>query len=400
MKIVIAGGGPGGYTAALSAAAYGAETVLISDELGGTCLHRGCIPTKLFLQEKPCRTHARQVGAAFSAMEQQTAAGMQYRLKKSSVTLKQGRASLTPSGELLLGTEHIPYDRLILATGSVPRQPVLPGDNRYRFLDPLAFLHDPASLPDHVCILGAGAVGVELAVILHQMGIHVAVAEQQGEILPGADPGLAARLRTLLEEQGIAFHLGCDTPVYRDVIPCCGRVPVLPDGAQALLCRDGALVLDEHYRTLRPHIFAIGDCTGRSHEAAEASQQAHAVTDFLFGKTTPYRVTAHCIYTTPNLAWAGTARQGDRSVSVSFPELPAGQIAGESSSVLKLCYAPDTGEITAVHILSRQAALLIGTAQMLLQQHTTVRELSPMAFPHPTPLELFSEAAARAEKKI
>lgn len=392
MKIVILGGGPGGYTAALEAAKHGAEVLLISDELGGECLHRGCIPTKLFLQKKPRRKEVPQILSEFRTLENQTEAGIRYRLKKSGVLLRTGRAALSQNGEVILDNTVIPYDALILATGSVPKTPALPDSTNYRIWDALSFLESPETLPDEVCILGGGAVGIELAVILHHMGIAVSVAEQQSEILSGADPMLAGRLREQLQEQGIAFYLNQQTPVCPNVICCCGRKPVLPEGTESLLSRQNN---KNHQR-----IFSIGDCSGKGKEATDAMQQAYHTIALLFGLPIPEEAPmAHSIYTSPGMAWVGIQHASDKTVTLSFSELPAAQITGDTTSLLKMAYAPDTMEITAFHILSEQAAQLICTAQMILRQHMTVSDLSYTLFPHPTVSEIFPEAARRAERK-
>jgi len=400
MRILIIGGGPGGYTAALESAKNNADVTIISDELGGECLHRGCIPTKYFLENridaKNCESFLTQLHELIGSTEN----GIAYLLKKSNVNFICGRAVMNEDREILVDSNTVPYDFLILATGSQPIIQNLLQNDSYVIHDAMEIMKTPNTLPKEISILGAGSSGLELAVIMHNLGCRVYVQEAESEILSGADKEMASRLRRILTEAGISFHMNCKKPACRDVILCSGRKPVLPDGAEFLCNINGRIEINQLCQTKVSNIFAIGDCTGIGMEATTAKQQALKVINSLFDKKAfDFYPSAHCIFTKPNLAWVGLANPDDCAVRVSFDTLSSCRIADYSYGLLKMFFNSENGVISSIHILSNQASLLISTAQLICQTKMTVMQLKNVIFPHPTAAEIFQEAAVKAEKK-
>ena len=396
MEIAVIGCGPGGYAAAIEAALRGAEVTVISNELGGECLNRGCIPTKLILKKKANRATLEKIIEQFNDITEQTKQGMYYNLKKHKVKLINGIASIDGTGTVFVDEQRIFYDYLIIATGSKANVVDLPP--KYNVIDCFELLKTPDKLPPEVCILGAGAVGLEFAEILNNLGVKVTVSEQADEIIPSADVELARRLRITMQECGIGFSLHNTVPTCKNVICCCGRIPVLPFGAEFLYDNKKRLPLNENFKTIIPNIYAIGDCTGKSFEAAFAVNQAQRVVDDIFSieNNHSYEI-AHCIYTSPNLAWVGTAGNSDLTVRYSLNEMLYNFDEAESA-MMKITYDPASRRITSVHILSKQADTLISTAQMILRQNMTVDEMRTVCFPRPTVSEAFREIAMRAVK--
>ncbi len=442
--LIIIGGGPGGYVAAISAARHGLRVMLAEErEAGGTCLNRGCIPTKALLHCSGLYRETRE-GARFgvtatdvrfdysaaSAHKEQTVKtlrrGVETLLKKNGCDVRYGHAAIRDGGTVDVGGEVFGYRDLILATGSKPARPPFPIEEGSAVVDSDGFLA-MTSLPERAVIVGGGVIGLEFATVLSDAGCAVTVIEATPRVLPPLSPDLASCGRDVLEKRGVAF---LTSAFVRKIRPCEGQTvcdveqngTMSEIGADLVICATGrtantaGLGLDRiGVRTVRsfistddryccaPHVYAIGDCNGRCMLAHAASAQGKQVVENLAaGKDTacPDLPIPSCVYTSPELAQVGltpdkAAEAGLQTKTGFFYTQANGKAIamGETAGFVRLTADASTNVLLGAEIAAPHASDMIGVLTAWIGEKRTVEELASAVFPHPSVSEMVLEAA-------
>jgi len=445
LKITIIGGGVGGYPAAIKAARIGAAVTLVEkDLLGGTCLNRGCIPTKSLLhagevvqtmqEAETFGVHCKGYIIDFAAMMARKQAvvnqlrnGVQGLLKKKKVNIIRGSARLLEPGKVKIAEtgEVIQSDKVLIATGSKPRQFDFKGSAGLDLLNSDQAL-ELAKLPKSVVIIGGGVIGLEFAQIFNRLGVEVTVLELLEDIAAGIDTDIASVLRRIMTGRGINIITGADIQrlskkkglitvhyyaagaaqiaVGEKIIMAVGRVPVTEGlGAEkiGLDMKKGALVVSDQMETNLPGVYAAGDVTGKTMLAHAAAAESECAVDNMFGrkKQINFRTIPGCIYTSPEVGCVGLTEAAARErfdVEVGrFPLTACGKalVVNETEGFVKIVADKKHGEIIGVHIVGPRATDLIAEAVLGMSMEMTVEELANAVHPHPTLSESLMEAA-------
>ncbi len=449
--LIVIGGGPAGYVAAIRAGQLGRKVVCIEAErAGGTCLNWGCIPSKALLKSAELYLKIRNAeafglgveGVSFDfakimqrsrAVADQMARGVEFLFRKHKVDYFIGRGQVTVPGmvEITAGEHQGKFFRaqnVLLATGCRPRRlPDLPVDGE-RIMTSREALVPRARPPASVAIIGAGAIGVEFAYFLNAFGSRVTLIEVMPQIVPAEDDEVARVLHRSFEKQGIAIHAGTkaenitagkDT-VKLDLVKEGGReaieveTVIVAIGVAASL--DGALSpkvkldldrgfvrVDDNYRTSVRGIYAAGDIIGPPWLAHVAMFRAVNAVNGMFGQGKPRFVknAPGCTYCQPQIASIGLTEKAAKGKGIAykvgrFPFLAAGKAvaAGESEGFVKVLADPATGEILGAHIIGADATELISEFSLAMTLEATVDEMHAAIHPHPTLGEAVMEAAA------
>jgi dihydrolipoamide dehydrogenase len=452
--VVIVGSGPGGYVAAIRAGQLGLKTALVERDpfLGGTCLHRGCIPTKALL-ENAARyqdlLHAGEFGLSVAGevqvdwvrvqerkrgVVQQLAGGVKGLLRKQKVELVTGWGRLDgarrvrvhaggPGGEDVRTLE---ARNIVIATGSVPRGiPAAPFDGE-RVLSSDHVL-ELASIPRSMAVIGAGAVGVEFASIYRDFGTEVTLVEALPQLLPIEDEEVSAELARAFAKRGVAVRTntklagaerteaGVRVRLEGDGAPeievdvllvAIGRAPVSEGiGLESVNVRmdRGYIEVDEWCETSEPGVHAIGDVIPTPWLAHVASMEGVMVVERIAGRDVrpvPYDETPNCTYCDPEVASVGLtekrAREAGHDVRVGkFPFLASGRakIAGHTGGFVKIVADARYDAVLGVHIVGYKATEQNPEAGAVLRLEGTVEELIQTIHAHPTLAESVHEAA-------
>lgn len=423
-EILIIGAGPGGYETAAAAAGMGKKVTLVERSLlGGTCLNRGCIPTKCLcaaarrlVEVKGAGEFGISVGdvtADYGAAVRR-ASGVVAELREGvrellgGVELIEGEARLLADGVVAVGDSLFKPETTIIATGSRPA-PLRGVEGAEYAIDSDAFLRLEA-LPERLAIIGGGVIGLEFASIAAAYGTQVTVLEFCPEILPGFDADVAKRLRSLLERRGIKIITGA---AVKSIAPGClvsyerrgksltieadmvlaavGRRPVLPEGladAGVELTDRGFIATDEQMRTSAAGIYAIGDVNGRCMLAHAASAQGRRV----LGIDVDLDVVPSVVFTIPECAMVRRRSAPDDVVVTKTPFGAAGKALadGATDGFVKLESRPDDDILTACSIVGEHAAELIMTAATAIEASMTRSAFAHrLIHAHPGLTELF-----------
>ncbi|EAX46425.1 dihydrolipoamide dehydrogenase [Thermosinus carboxydivorans Nor1] len=452
-RIVIIGGGPGGYVAAIRAAQLGAEVHLVeADRLGGTCLNVGCIPTKSLLHTAQLYREVQKGGLiglkadnvrvdwpVLQSRKQATVTrlvkGVESLLKANKVTVHKGQAALKDARTVIVSGEtekEVAADIIVLATGSEPVKLNFPGAELPGVIDSTAALSLP-SVPTSLVIVGGGVVGIEFAALYSALGARVTVVELLPEILPPVDGEIAVKVRQELTRQGVTFLTGARLTEVRQgdgaltalveaggkveevtgeyVLVAVGRRPRtqgLGLEAVGVALDRGRITVDEHFVTTVPGIYAVGDCNGQIMLAHAASAQGIAAVEHALGHQAAYypQTIPSCIYIQPEVAGVGLTEEEAKKQGIAyktglFPLSASGKavIDGGMSGLVKVIAGEKYGEILGVHIFGPRATDLIGEAALAIRLEATVDELVTTIHGHPTISEALAEAALAVDGK-
>jgi dihydrolipoamide dehydrogenase len=451
MKIVILGGGPGGYVAAIRAAQLGAEVTLVENKyLGGTCLNVGCIPTKVLLHTTELidalENDAKELGITISGYEanwtklqarktkivKKLVAGVNGLLKNNSVTKIMGTGVFLNDHQIKVITENqdettvIDFDFAIIASGSKPVIPPIPGSDHRDVITSDAALSLEA-VPASMCIIGGGVIGCEFASVYNAFGCKVTIIEMLPEIVANMDQDIVKPLKAKLLKEGVEIFIRTKVESIQEgpeglavttsseagekiitaqkVLLSVGRKPVIEtlelDKVGVETAR-GAIKVNQKMQTNKRNIFAVGDCNGGVMLAHVASAEGIVAVETIMGiksqidfKTIPY-----CVYTKPELASVGLtetqARDQGYEVKVgNFPMAVNGKamIMGETTGVVKYVTDAATGEILGLHMAGPRATDLIVEGALAIRLEATVAELMSTIHAHPTVGEALMEAA-------
>ena len=400
--LIIIGAGPGGYRAAEYAAKQGLKVVIFEgDNVGGTCLNVGCIPTKTYV-------HSSTFAEARERMAQvvpQLRAGVEGILSHPNITLVREKGVFVDANTVGDYTAK----NIIIATGSETKLIPVSGLDDPRVVDSTGLLNLD-TLPKRLCIIGAGVIGMEFASVFSRFGSEVTVIEFLKECLPALDSDIAKRLRKYLEKRGITFKMKTAVENIADIdadiiLIATGRKPrVQADFANAGFEYDErkGITVDENYATTVKGIYAIGDVNGRQMLAHAAEMQAVRAINHILGKSDGIRfdIMPAAIFTSPEAACVGPTEDQLKAQGIdfvckkSFWRANGKALAmNESEGLLKLFVAPSDGKILGCHAYGAHAADIIQEVSVLMCKDTTIHELADMVHIHPTLSEILKNAA-------
>jgi dihydrolipoamide dehydrogenase len=449
-SLVIIGGGPGGYVAALRAAQLGAKVALIERErVGGTCLNIGCIPTKALTTSTELLLQARRAGdfgvmipstgfdlGKMMAYKQDTVdglvGGVELLLRERKVSLIHGdgyviRPGLVRVTDKAGAVSEVEAEQIILAPGSVTARPRIPGLDLPGVMTSTEAL-DITEVPERLIIIGGGVIGLEFACIYEALGSQVTVLEMMPSLLPGVtDESLAKRLALALKRRGVAVQTGAQVQeiapslaglhVTYDSPKGCGGV----EGDRVLLATgrrpnteglgltelglkmDGrAIAVDDCLATNLPGVWAIGDAVGGKMLAHKAMVDGRVVAENVTGgrRVVDYRSVPSVVFTRPEIASVGLteaeARAAGADVKASqfpFSANPRARILGEPDGLVKLVCEAGSGKVLGVHLMGPHATDLIAEGALAVQTGATADDLAWTTHAHPTLPEAMLEAA-------
>ena len=404
--LLIIGAGPGGYRAAEYAAHEGLQVVIVEqDEVGGTCLNRGCIPTKTYV-------HSASFAEAVERQQQvvdQLRSGVEAILSQPNITLLRGHAEFVDANTVRVGEETIAAKNIIIATGSSAKMPPIDDINDPRVMTSTELLQLKEQ-PKRLCIIGAGVIGMEFASVFNRFGTEVTVIEFLKECLPMVDSDVAKRLRKLLEKRGITFKMKTAVQHMADldadaILVATGRKANTEglnlEAAGITLAPNGTIPVDDNYQVVNSKCYAIGDVNGRQMLAHAAEMQALRVVNHIVGKKDGIRfdIMPAAIFTEPEAACVGLSEdhlkeQGiDYVCKKSFWRANGKALAmNETEGLLKL-FADAEGRILGCHAFGAHAADIIQEVSVLMCRDTTLAQLRDMVHIHPTLSEVLKTAA-------
>ena len=436
--LLVIGGGPGGYETAAAAAARGEKVILFErDRLGGTCLNRGCIPTKCLCASAKLLDdirHASALGISTSGTTVDFTA-IKQRISEVTDTLRQdiagalgdveivnAEATIGPGPSVVAAAETYTAPSIIIATGSAPAHLRIPGAETALDSDAVLALD---AVPESMVIIGGGVIGLEFASVLNSFGCNITVLEYCKEILPGFDRDIAKRLRGYLSRKGIdivtgaevtAIENGCRVPYLckgkekqveaATILTAVGRRPVLPSGlenAGVSLNARGFIDTDSEFRAA-PGIYAIGDVNGRCMLAHAASAQGRVV----LGHDVRLDIMPGVVFSNPECAMVGITEEtatasGRECIAVKVPYGANGKAiaSGESDGLLKLIVNKGDGTIAGCHCVGEHAADIVAEATIAMNSSMSVGTLAHgTVHAHPTLSELLATAATAAAARL
>lgn len=444
--LVVIGGGPGGYVAAIRAAQLGLKVACVEGRgsLGGTCLNVGCIPSKALLTSSGKFSELSHLAAhgvsvegakldvpAMMARKDKVVSdltrGIAFLFKKNGVELIEGWASIPAPGLVQVGDATIEAKNILIATGSEPTP--LPGVE----IDEVDVLTstgalDLSSVPEHLVVVGAGVIGLELGQVWSRLGAKVTVVEYLDRVLPGIDGEIAKLAQRALSKKGMKFQLGRALKsiektdaglsltlerVGKDkieqleadkVLIAIGRRPVTRGlGLDALgvsMTARGVIEVDETFQTSVPGIYAIGDCVPGPMLAHKAEEDGVACVEMLAGEQAhvDYNTVPGVVYTDPEVASVGLTEEALKEAGVeykvgkfAFMANSRARSSGETDGAVKVLADP-AGKILGAHVCGAHGGDLVSELVLAMAKGITVQEVAATCHAHPSMAEAVKEA--------
>ncbi len=438
--VVVVGGGPAGYIAAIKAARLGQRTALVEKSVvGGTCLNRGCIPTKTYLKTaetiesiRHAASRGVMIGDASLKMDMEKAVkeknvvvkkltgGVAALLKSNGVKVFNGEARINADRSVTVGSEVLKANSVIFAGGSKAARLNIPGMASKCVLTSDEIL-DLTKVPESLAIIGGGVIGVEMASVFSAFGSRVTVIELMDAVLPMMDADVSTVVRKTLAKKGITIRTGekllnieekdGGVSLHTDkgeiaaeyALLSIGRVPDLSaiEGLDVALER-GRVKVDDAMRTSLDWLYAPGDINGRCMLAHSAFKMGEVAAENAAGHAAKadLRYVPSCVYTSPEVGTVGlTEQQAKEKYDVhvgTFPFRANGRAlaSGEPEGFVKVITDAHYGEVLGVHIVGPAAAEMINEAAALMAMEVTAHEIAGIIHGHPTFTEAFMEAAA------
>lgn len=447
--ICVLGGGPAGYVAAIRASQLGAKVALIEErEIGGTCLNRGCIPTKALLKTSEVLSmisKSKEVGIESTVSSIDTnmsharkdrvvkslRMGLEHLLSKNGIEVLNGKGRIESSERVIVETQNgrieVKCSKLIITTGSEPLMPDIPGVKLEGVITSDEAL-DLKNIPESIAIIGAGAIGMEFATLFNSLGTKVTVIEFMNAILPNEDREITAELLKIMKRQGVKFKLGSkvkeihesqngleifiegeDTPVLSEkILVAVGRKlkSISPDivslGVKVI---KGAIVVNEHMETSVNGVYAAGDVIGGSLLAHLAFAEGRTAAENAMGMRSRvnYNAVPSCVYSSPEVASVGLneeqAKEKGITVKVGrfdFRNNGRALCHGEREGFVKVITEEGTGVILGARILGLHASELISELTLAVSLGVKAEVLADLIHPHPALAEAVMEACGDA----
>jgi dihydrolipoamide dehydrogenase len=456
--IVIIGGGPGGYVAAIRASQLGLKVAVVEKgKVGGTCLHAGCIPTKallrsaeLYAQTKNVDQYgviAPQVGLDFSKVQARKEEikdrlfkGIQHLMKKGKIDVYDGKGSILESKDVLVELNYhegeiiLSPRNIIVATGSRPRTfHGLEADETYVITSDEALGMD--ALPNSIIIVGGGVIGIEWASMLVDFGVQVTVIEYADRILPTEDKDVSKEIQRLLKKKGVkivtgakvlpetlekgdgvsikAEHKGKETSFSADkLLVSVGRLPNIEGfGLEKTdIDMNGIFIkTNEFYQTKDPNIYAIGDVIGGLQLAHVASHEGIIAVEHIAGenpKVLDSTLVPKCVYCSPEVASVGLTEDEAmekgfqvKAGKFSFRAIGKALVFGESDGFVKLVVEEGSNKLLGAHMVGPHVTDMITEVGLALVLNATAMDIAHTIHPHPTLTEAIGEAALAVDGK-
>lgn len=458
-SVIVIGGGPGGYVAAIRAAQLGAEVTVVEKQyLGGTCLNVGCIPTKCLLHSaelvEQIKTQGKEIGvevegvkvnfpqviAHKNAISKQLTSGVAGLLKLNKVKKVDGTAKFTGEKQLEVtkadgSKETMTADAIIVATGSVNAQPPIPGlKENPNCIDSTGALF-LEKLPQTMVVIGGGVIGLELACAYAAFGTKITVVEAMDHMLPMLDGDLTKIGVAHMKKMGMDFHLECpvqsveSSPVgakvvckdksgktvtfeAEKVLVAIGRKANTAglDLAAGKIDNDkGRILVNDKMETNVPGVYAIGDCVfGHAQLAHTASAMGEVASENICGLEAHYceKTNPTCVYMEPEAASVGLTEEQCKAQGIAYKVGKFSMSANGKALILnggeglvKIIAGAEYGEILGMHIIGPRATDLIAEGALAIEGEMTLDEIIDTIHSHPTVTETMREAALNAEKR-
>lgn len=443
--LIVIGGGPGGYVAAIRGAQLGMKVTLIeADAVGGTCLNRGCMPTKALLHSAEVyelATHSAGIGIvandvsvdwnavqnARAGVTKKLTDGVKALIKANKITLISGKASFADPKTVSVGCRILTAGKIIIASGSAPIVPPIKGISECgAVIDSTACLQLD-HVPESLLVIGGGVIGLELGSVYARFGSKVTVVEMSPKLLPLMDSELTAMVRRQLETKGMEIlteskvvsvescgaggrvHIECPngerTVEAEKILLCVGRKPNIEGlGLEkaGVKTERGYIQVNDRMETSVPGIYAVGDCNGKLMLAHAAMAMGETAAENAAGgsKTFIAAYSPSCAYIGPELAGVGYTEEQLKEKGVDykvgrFVTAANGRslVSGHVDGMVKIIAGEKYGEILGVHIMAPSATELIEEAALAIRLEATVDELVDTIHCHPTVSEALREAA-------
>lgn len=448
--LVVIGGGPGGYVAAIRASQLGMKTALVEKrELGGTCLNRGCIPTKtlmhaanqyresadwtdLGLQLEERRYDFAGLHQRKNAVIGQLRDGIAQLLKANKVDVYQAAGQIVDGNTVKAGEETLTAGHILIAAGSVPAVPPISGADLPGVVTSDGLLEQQGVDCQRLLIIGGGVIGVEMASIYNALGKQVTIVEAAERILPPMDREISQNLSMILKKRGVEIYTGAMVSAIQKTdngLQCCftykkeektaeadvvlisvGRRPctagLFAEGFAVAQTERGFVEVDGQFRTSVPTISAIGDVIGRIQLAHAAEAQGIAAVEYMQGleqASVNYELVPSCVYTTPEIASVGMtadeAKKAGRDV-VTGKYIMNGNaktiIEQQERGFIKVVFDKETGVLLGAQLMCARATDFISELVTAVSLGLTREQLARTMRPHPTFCEGITEAVEGA----
>lgn len=449
-QLIVIGAGPGGYEAAIRAAQLGLTTALIERrDVGGTCLNRGCIPTKAMLHSAQLYReaanfelfglHTENTSFDWAKVHQRKSdvvvklrTGIEQLIKANKIDFFNNSASILGKNDVQLDQgEVIRGENILIATGSVPARPPIPGLDLPNVVTSDELLDDPHftqsdSLAKEILIIGGGVIGVEFASVFSSFGCHVTIVEAMERILPTMDREISQSLNMVLKKRGVSIHTGAmvekleqdenglvchftekgkaQAVPAQQVLVAIGRRPntqgLFAEGFE-VACERGRIITDENFRTSVDSIYAIGDVTSKIQLAHMASAQGICAVHTIAGQKSPIdlRYVPGCIYTDPEIASVGITEDEAKQQGIPVKKgkfLMTGNgrslIDEQERGFIKVLAHQETDVILGAQLMCSRATDIVAELATAIVNGLTCAQLASVIRPHPTFCEGVTEA--------
>lgn len=449
--LAIIGAGPGGYEAAYEAADFGMKVALVEKDLvGGTCLNRGCVPTKTMMHSSDAyriATRSANIGVSAEGVKadlnriidrkcevsETLRDGIMFLLKKKKVDFVAGTAKVTDGHTVEISgndeVSELTAANIMIATGSEPATPPIPGADLPGVLDSTGLLELRGEIMKDFVIIGGGVIGIEFATIYSDLGTNVTVVEAMDRLLPNMDKELGRSLKMNFKNRGIDTHTNAMVEkieerngrlvcFYKEkdkvqeveadhILVCTGRRPVTKgvfseELEEKLLGARGFLQVDDCYRTEIPSIYGIGDAIGGTMLAHTATAEGRNAVAIMNGKEPEINmnVVAGCIYTSPEIASVGLTQDEAKEAGIDvitkkFPTSANGKTIIEEldRGFIKLVASKEDHTLLGAQLMCGRATDIIGELAVAIANGLTIEEVANTIHPHPTFVEAVCEAA-------
>lgn len=443
-QVIVIGAGPGGYVCAIKCARLGLKTAIVeSRDVGGTCLNRGCIPTKSLLHSAEVYhavTHAEglgittgEVGFDFAKIHAKKAEvvtklrlGVEGLLAANKVDILRGLGVIEGQGKLRVDDATYTCDHIVIATGSTPARPPIPGLDLEGVITSDELLEGTDTFDKSLVIIGGGVIGVEFASVYATLGCAVTVVEAMPRILPTLDADIAQNLNMILRKKGVKVNAGAmvkqivktdaglsvefeakgklQSVVADKVLVAIGRRPntagLFADGVEIAMER-GRIVVNDRFESSMPGVYAIGDVSSKIQLAHVASAQGVVAAEIIAGHEPSMRLdlVPSCIYTSPEIASVGMseAEATEKGIAVKcgkFMMHGNGKtiIAGGERGFIKVVSDAESGKVLGAQLMCERATDMLSEITTAIVGGMTVAQMQNVMRPHPTFNEGVSEA--------